>query len=83
MKLKALFKVALCCLAALMPMTSSAAFAQVLYGTMVGTITDPDGRILASVSVTATNASTGTSISGKTDESGSYAFHNLAPCAFG
>ncbi len=53
--------------------------AQVLYGGIVGSVTDPQGASLPGVSVTITNTGTGLQLNTATDETGSYVFRNLLP----
>lgn len=53
--------------------------AQVLYGSIVGNVTDPQGAVLQGVSVTITNTGTGLKLDTTTDETGSYVFRNLLP----
>jgi hypothetical protein len=79
MKFHHALKTALCLLAVLTALSGRIALAQVLYGTLVGTITDSDGKALAGASVIATDAATENHIRQITDSSGNYAFHNLAP----
>ena len=61
---------------------SPIAHAQVLYGSIVGTITDSQGATIPGVSVTVTNTGTGATAETVTDETGSYAFRNLLPGAY-
>jgi hypothetical protein len=53
--------------------------AQVLYGSVVGDVTDPQGAVLPGVSVKLTNTGTGLILDAVTDENGSYVFNNLLP----
>src|SRR5262245_61940826 len=53
--------------------------AQVLYGGVVGNVTDPQAAVLQGVSVTITNKGTGLKLDTVTDETGSYVFRNLLP----
>jgi hypothetical protein len=68
-------------LAALLAVGSLAgvANAQVLYGSIVGNVTDPQGAVLPGTSVKITNTGTGLSLETTTDETGSYVFRNLPP----
>jgi outer membrane receptor protein involved in Fe transport len=59
--------------------THSMVHSQVLYGTLVGNVTAPDGGAIASARVIATNNQTGNQIRQTTDAEGGYAFHNLQP----
>lgn len=53
------------------------AVAQVLYGSLVGTVTDQTGAVVPGASVTATSAATGASRQGTTDAAGFYSISNL------
>ncbi|PYT31186.1 MAG: hypothetical protein DMG57_06170 [Acidobacteria bacterium] len=53
--------------------------AQVLYGSLLGNVTDPNGAVVPSASVTATNQSTGAANTTSTNASGEYNFVNLQP----
>src|SRR5512134_294031 len=52
---------------------------QVLYGSIVGTVTDAQGAVTPGVVLTATNTGTGLKVEAQSDETGSYAFRNLLP----
>ena len=52
---------------------------QVLYGSMVGTATDPSGAVIPAATVTATSTGTGQTRSDTTDSSGRYNLTNLLP----
>ncbi|MGH9767481.1 MAG: carboxypeptidase-like regulatory domain-containing protein, partial [Blastocatellia bacterium] len=56
---------------------TSAAYAQVLYGSLTGNVTDPSGAVVVGAKVEALNAGTGVSTSVVTDERGAYQFSNL------
>jgi Carboxypeptidase regulatory-like domain len=51
--------------------------AQVLYGSLTGTVTDTSGAAVAGATVEAVNVATGASASVMTDSSGVYRFGNL------
>ena len=55
------------------------AAAQTLYGSIVGTVTDPQGAAIPGATVTATNTGTGLVVTAVTDTDGYYAFRNLLP----
>src|SRR5215510_2968378 len=55
------------------------ASSQVLYGSIVGNVTDPQGAVLTAVSVTITNTGTGLKLNTVTDDTGAYIFRNLLP----
>src|SRR6185369_6644489 len=56
-----------------------AGLAQVLYGTMTGTVTDTSGAVVAGAQVTALEVQTGVRQSDTTDASGNYRFTTLLP----
>ena len=58
---------------------ASAADAQVLYGTITGTVTDASGGLLPGVAVTVLNTETGVSKSTVSDERGAFNFSDLVP----
>src|ERR1043166_8553340 len=53
--------------------------AQVLYGSLVGNVADPNGSVVPSAAVTVTNQGTGVAKTSTTDSSGSYQFSDLQP----
>ena len=61
---------------ALVPATATA---QALYGSILGTVADPQGAFLPGVTVTATNVGTALKVEAVTDERGAYTFRNLVP----
>jgi hypothetical protein len=52
---------------------------QVLYGSVVGTVTDPSGAVVPGSSITVVDTGTGQIRTDKTDENGRYNFTNLLP----
>lgn len=60
-------------------LASLRADAQVLYGSIVGNVTDPQGAVLPGVTVKITNTGTGLTLQTVTDETGNYVFRNLLP----
>ena len=56
--------------------------AQVLYGSIVGNVTDAQSGAVPGVIVTATNTGTGLKLETVTDADGSYTFRNLLPGTF-
>ena len=60
-------------------LASFRAEAQVLYGSIVGNVTDPQGAVMPGASVKITNTGTGLTLETVTDETGSYVFRNLQP----
>ncbi|MDE3167562.1 MAG: carboxypeptidase regulatory-like domain-containing protein, partial [Acidobacteriota bacterium] len=53
--------------------------AQVLYGSVVGTVTDPSGAIIPGAAVTLAGTATGVERSATADEGGRYSFVNVLP----
>ena len=58
---------------------SQNASSQVLYGSLIGNVTDPNGGVVPSAAVTATNQATGVVKTTATDSTGAYQFINLQP----
>src|SRR5690349_19196919 len=56
-----------------------AGYAQVLYGSIIGTVTDPSGAVVPKVQVNAVNPETGEARSTTTDDGGRYTFGNVLP----
>src|SRR5690242_19291957 len=56
---------------------SSVALGQVLYGSIVGTVTDPNGAAVPGAAVELTNLATGAVSSTKTDDNGAYTINDL------
>ena len=56
--------------------------AQVLYGSVVGTVTDESGAVIPGAEVEIINTGTGTSLSASTTEDGSYRFTNVQAGAY-
>src|SRR5580700_2036398 len=56
-----------------------AATAQVLYGTLTGTVTDKTGAVIASAAVTLTDPATGQVRTSTADGQGNYQLTNLLP----
>ncbi len=61
---------------------ASLASSQVLYGSMVGTLTDQSGAVVPNATVTATNAATNQTYSGVTDEAGRYNIPDVVPGSY-
>jgi outer membrane receptor protein involved in Fe transport len=67
-------------LAALLFVTATAPVrAQVLYGSVVGSITDPSGAVIPGATVTLTSKQIGVNRTDKSDEGGRYSFVNVLP----
>ena len=58
-----------------------AAKAQVLYGSLTGTVSDASGGAVTTAHVEAMNTSTGIAKAGASDEHGNYAINDLQPGA--
>ena len=68
------------CLAALLLVTTvRPVSAQVLYGSVVGTVSDPSGAVIPGATVTLTSKQIGVSRTDKTDDGGRYSFVNVLP----
>ncbi len=61
---------------------AATAKAQVLYGSIVGTVTDASGAVVPNVTMTLTSAATGEIRSATTDANGAYAFRDLLPNSY-
>src|SRR2546428_5467704 len=61
----------------LLPMLVQRLNAQVLYGTVVGTVTDQTGAVVPGATVTITNVATGQAREGITDAAGYYTILNV------
>lgn len=68
------FMLAVTFVAGLLAMTANA---QVLYGSVVGNVTDPQGAVLPGATVTITNTGTGLKVDTTTDDTGAFVFRNL------
>ncbi len=55
------------------------AFGQAVYGSILGTVTDPSGAAVANAKVTATSQTKNTSVEATTNESGNYSVTHLIP----
>src|SRR5262245_27276743 len=58
------------------------ASAQVLYGSIVGTVTDPTGSVISNANVTVTNTATGLARTASADDAGYYSIQNLPQGAY-
>ena len=75
----------LACLVALflfMGYETPTASAQVLYGSIVGTVTDPTGSVISKANVTVTNTATGLARTASADDVGYYSIQNLPQGAY-
>src|SRR5581483_11421245 len=60
-------------------LTTNSAFAQTVYGSILGTVTDPQNAAVAGAKVTVTNQRKDTSDQTTTNESGNYSVTHLIP----
>lgn len=67
------------CLVAAVCMLTGLALSQVLYGTLVGTISDPQQAAIVGATVVAKNPATGYQAEAKSDDRGAYELRNLPP----
>ena len=58
---------------------TSEAFAQAVYGSILGTVTDPSGAAVPNAKVTVTSQTKNTSVETTTNESGNYSVTHLIP----
>src|ERR1700730_12363601 len=58
---------------------TAAAYSQAVNATLLGTVTDVTGAVMANAKVTATETTTGISRTTQTNESGNYTFPDIAP----
>lgn len=65
------------CIAAILGLLPSTAAAQVLYGSMTGTITDGTGAAVPGATVSIKDEQTGLALSGVTDSTGTYNIRNI------
>jgi len=76
----------LICLAVLLlavsVLTMQSASAQAVYGSIIGTATDPQGAVVPNAKITVTNQSKNTSDTTTTNESGNYSVSHLVPDAY-
>ena len=69
----------MCALCVFVFVFSVSSYAQAVSASLVGTITDASGAAVPSSKVTITEANTGVSRAGQTNDSGNYTFSNLRP----
>lgn len=62
--------------------SSIRAFGQSTFGSIIGTVKDPQGRLIGSATVRLTNTGTGTSQTARTGGQGAYSFLNLEPAHY-
>lgn len=61
---------------------TSQAFGQAVYGSIIGTVTDPSGAAVANAKVTVRSATKATSFDATTNESGNYSVTHLPPDSY-
>ena len=66
-------------LAAILCAVDRMAIGQVLYGNLVGTVTDPQQAAVVNASVTINSKATGYTVTAKTDDRGAYELSNIPP----
>jgi hypothetical protein len=69
-------------LALLLASAASSGWAQTVYGSIVGTVTDASGATIPAANVTLTNLGTNESKTGTSDGAGNYTFVNLLPASY-
>jgi hypothetical protein len=67
------------CAALLFANTIQPVYGQVLYGSLIGTITDPSGSVVPNASITLTAKDTGVTRDATSDDGGRYSFVNVLP----
>jgi hypothetical protein len=70
---------AVVCLFCLLALAPQSAHGQAVYGSILGTVTDPQGAAVANAKVTVINQNKGTTDSTTTNESGNYSATHLVP----
>ncbi len=60
-------------------LSSGSAYSQVLYGNLVGNVSDPQQAAVTSATISLTSGATGYSVETKTDERGAYDIRNIPP----
>src|SRR4029453_7241049 len=63
-------------------LTNGAAFGQILYGNLVGNVTDPQQAAVVGATVSIKNTATGYTVSATTDDPGAYETRNTPPGVF-
>ena len=76
-KLRKSILLVLCTATVVCTLLCTTSFAQTFRGTILGTVTDPNGAVVAGAKVTAKNTSTGLERSTTTDEAGNYTIPEL------
>ncbi len=66
-------------LTAILAVSTTPAMAQVLYGSVVGTVTDPSGAVIPNAQVSLTSKATGVAREASTDEGGRYSIGSVSP----
>jgi hypothetical protein len=67
------------CLGAGLALLPHSAYAQAVYGSIYGTVTDASGAAIPNATITVTDEAKGTSVSAKSNESGAYSIEHLIP----
>ncbi len=66
-------------LATALVMSGRSGFGQAVYGSIVGTVTDPTGAVIPNATITVTDVAKGTSVSAQSNSSGEFAVDHLIP----
>ena len=69
----------LCCWCVLAQLAAVSVFAQAVNGTIVGTVSDATGAVIAGAKITLLEVNTGVTHSGQTNSAGFYNFPDLPP----
>ena len=77
--MKRLVLAAVAALVLLCGLWTPVAFGQAVYGSILGTVTDPSGAAVANAKVTATSQTKNTTVEATTNESGNYSVTHLIP----
>src|SRR6266542_1035543 len=68
--------------ACLLAVSAAPCAAQVLYGSLTGTVTDTGGSVVPRAAVKLVNTGTSQQLTGTTNEAGSYSFSSVLPGAY-
>src|SRR5437868_7329053 len=77
--IRRLIQIAIAVMFVAVSLTSTSAFGQAVYGSILGTVTDPQGAAVSGAKVTVTDQRKGTSDTTTTNDSGNYSMTHLIP----
>src|SRR5205085_10334094 len=77
--IRRLIQIAIAVMFVAVSLTSTSAFGQAVYGSILGTITDPQGAAVSCAKITVTDQRKGTSDQTTTNESSNYSMTHLIP----